>query len=94
MLGAVVFPVWGTTVGVAQMVRGVINTPEALAEERNGKKWDAKLRQWVEYNLEDVAAQIPVCPVARGGPRPLLGTSMDCSRGAGGVDEVPARHTH
>uniref|UniRef100_A0A7S1IRL5 J domain-containing protein n=2 Tax=Eutreptiella gymnastica TaxID=73025 RepID=A0A7S1IRL5_9EUGL len=59
VLGAVVFPVWGTTVGVTQMVRGVINTPEALAEERNGKKWDDTLRQWVEYNLKDAAAQIP-----------------------------------
>jgi curved DNA-binding protein CbpA len=51
VIGCVVFPIWGTAVGATQIVRGAINTPEAISEERAGKQWDAKKREWIEYNL-------------------------------------------
>jgi hypothetical protein len=40
VMGAVVLPVAGLTVGTVQMVRGVANTPEAVAEARKGRVWD------------------------------------------------------
>lgn len=40
MLGAVALPVVGVGVGVAQIVRGVVNTPEAIREQQKGKSWD------------------------------------------------------
>ncbi len=40
VLGAVALPVMGLGVGVAQIVRGVANTPEAIREQQKGKSWD------------------------------------------------------
>eukprot|EP00951_Prasinocladus_malaysianus_P040159 scaffold457661_cov47-Prasinocladus_malaysianus.AAC.1 len=40
VVGAVVLPVAGTVVGATQMVRGVINTPEAITESSKGKIWN------------------------------------------------------
>ncbi len=40
VLGAVALPVVGVGVGVAQIVRGVANTPEAIREQQKGKSWD------------------------------------------------------
>ena len=40
VLGAVALPVVGVGVGVAQIVRGVANTPEAIREQHKGKSWD------------------------------------------------------
>ena len=40
VLGAVALPVVGVGVGVAQIVRGVANTPEAIRELHKGKSWD------------------------------------------------------
>ena len=60
VIGCVVFPIWGTAVGATQIVRGAINTPEAISEERAGKQWDAKKREWIEYNLPLDAENIEV----------------------------------
>lgn len=33
-------PVVGIAVGVTQVARGIVNTPEAMAAKANGKQWD------------------------------------------------------
>lgn len=38
--GAVILPVAGLGVGVAQVIRGAANTPEAIKESRQGRYWD------------------------------------------------------
>jgi hypothetical protein len=38
--GAVLLPVTGVAVGTAQLVRGAVNTPEALKQASQGKHWD------------------------------------------------------
>ena len=38
--GAVLLPVTGVAVGAAQLVRGAVNTPEALKQASQGKHWD------------------------------------------------------
>ena len=48
---AVVLPVVGATVGVTQIVRGAMNTPEAIHEANAGKRWDANTREWVADDL-------------------------------------------
>ena len=48
---AVVLPVVGASVGVAQIVRGAINTPEAIVEANAGKRWDTHKREWVAEDL-------------------------------------------
>ena len=35
-------------VGCTQMVRGVINTPEAIVYASNGKHWDEEKREWMD----------------------------------------------
>lgn len=40
MAGAVVLPVTGCVVGTAQIVRGVVNTPEAMRQSMLGRYWD------------------------------------------------------
>ena len=37
---AVLLPVVGVGIGTAQVVRGLVNTPEALRESARGKHWD------------------------------------------------------
>jgi curved DNA-binding protein CbpA len=48
---AVVLPVVGVTVGVTQIVRGAMNTPEAIYEANAGKRWNANTREWVADDL-------------------------------------------
>ena len=38
--GAVLLPVAGLGIGVAQVIRGAANTPEAVRESRQGRYWD------------------------------------------------------
>jgi hypothetical protein len=40
VIGAAVMPVVGVGVGVVQIVRGVINTGEAIRQSSNNKIWD------------------------------------------------------
>jgi curved DNA-binding protein CbpA len=52
----------GVVNGAAQVVRGVANTPEAMAAEFAGdKEWDSETRKWkekVDFNLEKEAARV------------------------------------
>ena len=48
---AVVLPVVGASVGVAQIARGAANTPEAIAAQSAGKTFDRKTRTWVTEDL-------------------------------------------
>eukprot|EP00898_Chlorokybus_atmophyticus_P007694 jgi/Chlat1/7926/Chrsp68S07362 len=48
LMGAVVLPVAGVCVGVAQIGRGLANTPKAIQQQANGRIWDDKLREWVD----------------------------------------------
>ena len=52
----------GVVNGAAQVVRGVVNTPEAIHQGMvEGKEWDPETRQWKEkvlYNLEVEAAEV------------------------------------
>lgn len=41
---AVALPVAGMGYGIAQVARGMYNTPEAVRESHAGKKWDKKNR--------------------------------------------------
>lgn len=44
--GAVLLPVAGLGVGVAQVVRGAVNTPEAVRELNKGRYWDLVHQQY------------------------------------------------
>lgn len=44
--GAVVLPVTGFVVGGAQIVRGAINTPEAVRQSLAGRYWDEVSGVW------------------------------------------------
>lgn len=44
--------------GVAQIVRGVANTPEAIAEANAGKRWDPHAREWVTEDLVEEALRL------------------------------------
>uniref|UniRef100_A0A0G4H904 J domain-containing protein n=1 Tax=Chromera velia CCMP2878 TaxID=1169474 RepID=A0A0G4H904_9ALVE len=52
--GAVILPVVGVGVAGYQMVRGAVNTPEAIQKGQQGMKWDKKAREWKEndYSLQ------------------------------------------
>jgi hypothetical protein len=45
VVGAVVLPVTGATVGLVQVTRGAINTVEAVSEASKGKIWDEVRRK-------------------------------------------------
>ncbi|KXZ52148.1 hypothetical protein GPECTOR_10g777 [Gonium pectorale] len=51
VVGAVVLPVTGVGVGAVQMVRGVINTPEAVMQASKDMLWDEERRVWVDKNM-------------------------------------------
>jgi hypothetical protein len=58
ILGAVALPAYGAIVGAVQVSRGVLNTPEAIAERSRGKIWDEDSRSWVTYDLPGEARDI------------------------------------
>ena len=51
LVSAVVLPTVGVTVGATQVVRGIVNTPEAIAEANAGKRWNHRTREWVREDL-------------------------------------------
>ena len=55
LVGAVALPVYGAAVGTVQLTRGLLNTPEAMAERARGKVWDEDTRAWVCYDLNEEA---------------------------------------
>lgn len=46
--GAVLLPVAGLGIGVTQVVRGAVNTPEAIREVNKGRLWDQDHREWID----------------------------------------------
>lgn len=58
--GATCLTAAGAAMGVTQIVRGVVNTPEAIAQVQAGKRWDSKLGVWVpdHSNLRQEASEI------------------------------------
>lgn len=50
LLLGVTMPIAGVGVGVTQVVRGAMNTPEALKQQRNEEmKWNKETREWEKY---------------------------------------------
>eukprot|EP00397_Hematodinium_sp_SG-2012_P013797 GEMP01014020.1.p1 GENE.GEMP01014020.1~~GEMP01014020.1.p1 ORF type:complete len:674 (+),score=172.26 GEMP01014020.1:62-2083(+) len=47
----------GVGIGVVQIIRGSLNTPQAIISKVRGKKWDNDSREWQEdyYNLKEEA---------------------------------------
>ena len=48
LAGAIVLPATGVAVGLTQVGRGILNTPEAVRERSKGKQWDKKYRKWIK----------------------------------------------
>lgn len=50
VVAAVALPITGICIAGYQVTRGLINTPEAIHEKSQGKKWDKKervsMRSW------------------------------------------------
>lgn len=40
VVGGIMLPLMGLGVGLTQVVRGAINTPEAITQKMKGKVWD------------------------------------------------------
>merc|ERR1719215_2315309 len=51
VVGAAVFTVGGACCGMAQIGRGIVNTPEGLRGRREQRVWDAELGEWVDIDL-------------------------------------------
>lgn len=51
LVGAVVLPVTGAVIGSTQIIRGIINTPEAIIESGKGKIWNHDKREWTEWHV-------------------------------------------
>ncbi|KAG2489546.1 hypothetical protein HYH03_011997 [Edaphochlamys debaryana] len=48
LVGAVVLPVMGVGIGLAQAVRGFANTPRAIKQSARGMVWCKEERKWVD----------------------------------------------
>ena len=51
LVGAIALPVTGAAIASFQVVRGVINTGEAIVEGAAGKDWDEERREWYAHDL-------------------------------------------
>lgn len=85
MAGAVVLPVTGFIVGGTQIVRGVINTPEAVRQSFLGKHWDQDSRCWMDrptlaLTLEEPGRYHSAWPRRRHGNRPNVAGGAASSR--------------
>lgn len=60
VVAAVALPITGICIAGYQVTRGLINTPEAIHEKSQGKKWDKKERVWKPnwYSLQEEATDI------------------------------------
>ncbi|KAL8270086.1 hypothetical protein Esti_005997 [Eimeria stiedai] len=60
VVAAVALPLTGICIAGYQVTRGLINTPEAIHEKSQGKKWDKKERIWKPnwYSLQEEAAEM------------------------------------
>ena len=55
---ACALPVVGACVGAAQIGRGIVATPGAVAASARGERWDGKTRTWVVDDLEAEGARL------------------------------------
>ena len=57
-VGAIALPLAGAVTGIAQISRGIFNTPEAIIESNDGRVWDTEKRVWFTYDLKKEAADV------------------------------------
>ncbi|GAW81323.1 hypothetical protein, conserved [Plasmodium gonderi] len=60
LLSAVVIPIISLGVASYQIGRGIMNTPESIAQRALGKIWDDEKREWYDfyYNLDEEANKV------------------------------------
>eukprot|EP00929_Paragymnodinium_shiwhaense_P005503 TRINITY_DN10760_c0_g1_i2.p1 TRINITY_DN10760_c0_g1~~TRINITY_DN10760_c0_g1_i2.p1 ORF type:complete len:606 (-),score=185.97 TRINITY_DN10760_c0_g1_i2:246-2063(-) len=58
ILAGATVAVGGAAYGVAQIGRGIVNTPEAFRGRSNHRVWDADLGEWVDVDLHVLEAQV------------------------------------
>jgi len=58
LVGGAAIAVTGTACGVAQIGRGIANTPEAMRGRRDQRVWDPELGQWVDIDLVKLEEQV------------------------------------
>jgi len=80
LLGGTAIAVGGTACGVAQIGRGIANTPAAMRGRREQRVWDAETGEWVDIDLFDMESKV----MAEGSDDDALGSS----RGAVEVKET------
>ncbi|CAK0830814.1 unnamed protein product, partial [Prorocentrum cordatum] len=51
IVGGAAIAVGGAAAGVAQITRGIVNTPDAMRGRREHRVWDQELGQWVDIDL-------------------------------------------
>lgn len=58
IVGGAAIAVGGTACGVAQITRGIANTPEAMRGRREHRVWDQELGQWIDIDLCALEQQV------------------------------------
>merc|ERR1740121_2177360 len=58
LLGGAAIAVGGTACGVAQIGRGIVNTPEAMRGRRTQRVWDPELGVWVDIDLVNLEQEV------------------------------------
>jgi curved DNA-binding protein CbpA len=58
LVGGVAITVGGTVCGVAQIGRGIANTPDSFRNRREHRVWDVELGQWVDIDLAALERQV------------------------------------
>ncbi|KAI4837749.1 DnaJ protein [Plasmodium brasilianum] len=60
LLSAIIIPIISLGVASYQIGRGILNTPESIAQRALGKIWDEEKREWYDfyYNLDDEAVRL------------------------------------
>jgi hypothetical protein len=53
LTGLVVLPLVGAITGSYQIIKGIINTPDAISSKSDGKIWDSNNGIWLYYNLKE-----------------------------------------
>ena len=74
---AVALPVMGVAVGGYQMVRGVVNSGEAIRASRQGMQWDPKKREWYYYYLDKEWEEVQKLEAEKQGIKTSEGATLD-----------------
>lgn len=100
LASAIVLPVVGGAVAATQVVRGAMNTPEAVASASAGKRFDSQTRAWVAEDLvadgawlgtttdEAIFARAEARAEARGTKAGIGGLLDEASRAGGHAGRV------